>query len=52
MSATEKLTINWLATHIGTIDGFLNDQECADLIRDSERRGFEEAASIAAAMRC
>lgn len=38
-----KLSITWLATHIGTIDGFLDDQECADLIADSERRGFEEA---------
>jgi len=38
-----KLSINWLATHIGTIDGFLDDQECADLIADSERRGFEAA---------
>lgn len=43
MAMGEKLSINWLATHIGTIDGFLNDRECADLIADSERRGFEEA---------
>jgi hypothetical protein len=41
--ATEKLATNWLATHIGTIEGFLDNRECAELIADSERRGFEEA---------
>ncbi|MER9179450.1 2OG-Fe(II) oxygenase [Mesorhizobium sp. M0767] len=43
MVHTSKLSITWLATHIRTIDGFLDDQECADLIADSERRGFEAA---------
>lgn len=43
MALSEKLATKWLATHIGTIDGFLDDRECTELIADSERRGFEEA---------
>ena len=40
----QTLKIDWLATHIGTIDDFLDERECADLITLSERRGFEAAA--------
>lgn len=43
MAAAVPLRTRWLATHVGTIDNFLSQQECSDLIRYSERIGFEQA---------